>query len=262
MSHPDPLRLQAYFDGEVDPASATGIELHIEQCADCSASLQHFEHTRAALREELTSFRASSALRARLAQALDEEPMQSVPHSRRKNRWLPHIRPFWAGALGGSAATLMAAFLAFMIFTPLATNALRDDLVSAHLRSLVSTHPIDVESSDRHTVKPWFAGHADVSPDVADFKEQGYTLVGGRTDYLDQQRAAVLVYRHGPHLINVFSWASSPHFRPSDATVRGYHLVFWKVGDLAYCAISDTAPAELMQLVQLLRQAGDQRTRG
>ena len=122
-------------------------------------------------------------------------------------------------------------------------------------------HLTDVVSTDRHTVKPWFAGHADVSPVVADFSEQGYRLLGGRADYLDRQRAAVLVYQHGAHIINVFAWTGGAHGFPQRTTRAGYHLAFWRVGDLEYCAVTDAGWDELTGLVNLLRDLGarDQR---
>ncbi len=114
------------------------------------------------------------------------------------------------------------------------------------------SHLIDVVSTDQHTVKPWFAGHADVSPVVADFAPQGYQLIGGRADYLDGQRSAVVVYQHGRHVVNVFTWLASKGPLPGDATRSGYHMTFWKVGDLDYCAVSDTSWPELRALKKLL----------
>jgi anti-sigma factor RsiW len=128
-----------------------------------------------------------------------------------------------------------------------------DDLVDAYTRSLMPTHLIDVASTDNHSVKPWFAGHADVPPFVADFEQQGYRLIGGRADYLDHQRSAVVVYEHRQHIINVFSWTANQRALPQNATRNGYHLVFWRAGDLEYCAVSDTASTELLGLVRLLR---------
>ena len=118
------------------------------------------------------------------------------------------------------------------------------------------SHLIDVVSTDKHTVKPWFAGHADVSPAVADFEPQGYRLLGGRADYVDRQRAAVVVYQHGAHLINVFSWADDRRSLPRNLTRNGYELIFWRSGNLDYCAVSDTAPEELRRLVGLLQGLG------
>ena len=111
----------------------------------------------------------------------------------------------------------------------------------------MASHLVDVVSSNHHTVKPWFAGHADVSPPVADFASEGYQLIGGRIDYLDGRRAAVTVYRHGAHIINIFAWAYRGESLPNLTTRNGYHIVFWKSGNLAFCAISDTALDELAQ---------------
>jgi anti-sigma factor RsiW len=164
-------------------------------------------------------------------------------------------RPFWAGALGGFGSAAIAAGLAFLIMMPPAANAVLDELVSAHVRSLMPTAQlIDVQSTDRHTVKPWFAGHADVSPVVVDFAAQGYRLVGGRADYLERQRAAAVVYQHGAHFINVFSWAADRGALPRDATRNGYHIACWRAGNLDYCAVSDTGWDELNGLVRLLRE--------
>jgi len=121
------------------------------------------------------------------------------------------------------------------------------------------THLIEVVSSDKHTVKPWFAGRTDVSPEVADFDQQGYRLVGGRADYLDHQRSAVMVYQHGPHIVNVFTWAADRRSVLNEVTRNGYHLLFWRTGDLEFCAVSDTGWDELHALARLIQglSAGD-----
>jgi anti-sigma factor (TIGR02949 family) len=248
------LRVQAYFDGEVDAVSAADIERHVANCAECRALLDDFELVRTALRKDLSVERAPPKLRAKIALALDRESAAEAPRPTAPSSRNRRVRSFWAGALGGVGATALAAGLAMFVLVPRLANPLTDELVNAHVRSLMPAHLIDVVSTDRHTVKPWFAGHADVSPVVADFEQQGYRLVGGRVDYLDHQRSAVVVYQHGAHVINVFSWAANGHSLPGNATRSGYHLVFWKTGDLAYCAISDTALDELDGLVRLLRE--------
>jgi anti-sigma factor RsiW len=164
-------------------------------------------------------------------------------------------RPFWFGAFGGAAGAAMAAMLAWITLSPALDNPLLDDLMTAHVRSLMPSHLIDVASTDQHTVKPWFSGHADVSPVVVDFTPQGYPLVGGRADYFARQRSAVVVYQHGPHIINVFSWAANRRHVPADTTRNGYRMMFWQVGDLNYCAVSDTGWSELGALVRLLQQS-------
>jgi anti-sigma factor RsiW len=248
------LRIQAYFDSEVDAVSAAEIERHLEHCAECRALLADLEHVRSVLRRDVNYARTPPLLRARVARALDQETAAPRLKGRTLKVW--RTASFWTGAAGGIGGTAIAATVAFLLLAPPLLNPLVNDLVSAHVRSLMPAHLIDVVSTDKHTVKPWFAGHADVSPLVADFEPQGYKLIGGRADYLDRQRAAVVVYQHGAHVINVFSWAgqSSGHL-PRDTTRNGYHLAFWRQGDIEYCAVSDTGWDELLGLVQLLRSA-------
>ena len=245
MQHPDGLRVQAYFDGEIDAVSAADIEQHMNQCPQCRSALEDLTLTQSTLRKNLTDFRASAALRAKVNQALDREFGTAT------RTW--SVWSFLLGGLsGGGVVAAAAAVLAFLVWIP-RTNALTGELVSAHVRSSMSSHAIDVVSTDRHTVKPWFTGHADVSPVVADFETEGYRLVGGRADYLDHQRAAVMVYQHGAHTIDVFSWAARSRSTPASTTRDGYHVNCWKAGDLNYCAVSDTGWDELRALERLLR---------
>jgi len=247
------LRVQAYFDGELDALSVAEIERHRGGCAECSALLNDLKQTRIALRHDLSHVTAPPALRARIMRALDQESAAKIPSSQPERVTRSRVRPFWQGAFSGIGGTAIAAGIAFFLLAPPLTNPLLDDLVSAHVRSLMPDHLIDVVSTDKHTVKPWFAGHTDVSPVVADFDEQGYRLIGGRADYFDHQRAAVVVYQHSSHVINVFSWATTTESLPKNTTRNGYHLAFWKTGDLLYCAVSDTAWDELLGLVRLLQ---------
>jgi anti-sigma factor RsiW len=255
MLCPDSLRVQAYFDGEADAITAADIERHMEHCGECRTLQRSLEQLRTALRRDLPHTQIPPALRARVMRSLDVESLLGTPQHRARPTW--RTRPFWMGATsGGLGMAAVAATLAFLVLSPQLTTPVVDELLNAHVNSLLSTHLIDVVSTDQHTVKPWFAGHTDVSPLVADFEPQGYRLVGGRVDYLEHQRAAAVVYRHGAHVINVFSWAATQRPLPGRLTRNGYHLVSWRAGDLQYCAVSDTAWDELLGLVQLLQDLG------
>ena len=253
------LRVQAYFDGEVDAVSALDVERHAERCPECRALLEHLARTRARIRAELEFGQAPPQLRAELARRLDEEASSGVRPATRRTRALWRARPFWLGAGGGAGAAL-AASLALFVWTAAPRESVLDGLVSAHVRSLLPQHLTDVVSTDRHTVKPWFAGHADVSPVVADFAAAGYRLVGGRVDYFEGQRAAVVVYEHGQHVINVFTWAARGRAMPQFSTRSGYHIACWQSGNLQYCAVSDTGWDELQGLVRLMRDTGERDT--
>lgn len=260
MPCPDSLRVQAYFDGEADAITAADIERHMEHCDECRALYRSLKELRTALHTDLPHAQIPPALRARVMRSLDGESSLGTPQRRARPAW--RTRPFWTGASsGGLAMAALAATLAFLLLSPRLTPPVVDELLNAHVNSLLSTHLIDVVSTDQHTVKPWFAGQADVSPLVADFEPQGYRLVGGRVDYLEHQRAAVVVYRHGAHVINVFSWAATRQSLPGKLTRNGYHFVFWKAGDLQYCAVSDTGWNELLELVRLLQDLGAQNAR-
>jgi anti-sigma factor RsiW len=288
------LRVQAYFDGEVDAVSAAGIERHAEHCSECRMLLEDLQKVRATLRRNVAYAATPPALRTQILSALDQEGVAAdggiaadrgsatdrgitadpgsaadqgivadrgiAPVPLRKSATLvprPQVwrgRSFWTGAFSGIGGAAVAAAMIFFLVLPSATSPLTNDLVSAHVRSLMPAHLIDVVSTDKHTVKPWFAGHADVSPVVADFEAQGYRLIGGRADYLDHQRSAVVVYQHGAHVINVFTWAAADRHLPANTTRNGYHLAFWQQGDIQYCAVSDTGWDELLGLVRLLRE--------
>jgi anti-sigma factor RsiW len=253
MQCAEALRVQAYFDGEVDAVSAAEVERHIDSCAACRALLQDLEHTRATLRRDLPHFEAPARLRAQLSRALDEDSKESAAPRRPWAQAAFGARSFWAAALSGVAAGAIAATLAFVLLAAPSVDPLVNSLVGAHLRSLIPAHLIDVVSTDQHTVKPWLAGHADVSPVVADFATAGYRLIGGRADYLDHERSAVVVYQHGSHVINVFSWAADQRALPRNATRNGYHMAFWREGNLDYCAVSDTSWDSLLGLAHLLQ---------
>jgi anti-sigma factor RsiW len=254
-------RLHAYLDGELDALGAAAFEGHLETCAECRAALEGLQAMRSALRAELPYERAPAALAARITAALDRETSATARGRPARAR---SAQSFGRGLLAGAGGGVLAAALAFFLIAPHAISPrepLLDDLVNAHVRSLLPAHLVDVESTDRHTVKPWFAGHVDVSPAVYDFTAQGYRLLGGRADYFAHQRAAALVYQHGAHVINVFSWAGERAL-PADTTRNGYHLAFWEEGNLRYCAVSDTGWPELLKLVSLIRAAEGQEGHG
>jgi len=244
------LRLQAYFDGELDAAAALSVERHLESCTECAALIADLEHARKLVRASAAYHRADDGLREKIVAQISHESSD-----RRKSvLWFAPDRRFLSGLGSGAGATALAAVIVFFLAAPPAPNApLTTDLVNAHLRSLMSDHLYDVASSDRHTVKPWFAGHTDVSPPAADFSAQGFRLIGGRADYVDGHRAAVTVYRHGRHIINVFAWAADAESLPQAATRNGYHVRCWKGSDLAFCAVSDTGQSELQDLTRLIR---------
>ncbi|HEY8832294.1 MAG TPA: hypothetical protein VIM21_07270 [Gemmatimonadaceae bacterium] len=206
----------------------------------------------AAMREALPVYEAPASLQAwarEEAGKLDEEasgqPEQSarpsISRARRLSQW-----PIAAGLLIAAAAGWGAGFLRPGAGATSPTNAIATQLVDAHVRSLMPGHLLDVESSDRHTVKPWFAGKTDIAPVVVDLGDKGFPLLGGRLDYVDGHTAAALAYGRRGHTINLFIWRTVPGETAGGSfSVRGYSVLHWSNGGLSAWAVSDAALSEL-----------------
>ena len=239
--------LHAYVDGELDVMRSLDVEQHLKTCPACAAARRSLQSLRSTLRHSDLSYSAPASLRNRVLGEVSDRPRETRP--RNATPWLWQ----WlaVGALGFAMVTLMLRPEGISNRDRLANEA-----ISSHVRSLMVGHLTDVVSSDQHTVKPWFAGHADVSPPAVDFPQSDYRLVGGRVDYVDGHRAAVVVYRHGAHVINVFTWVAGRTTFPEFTTRNGYHMASWRVGNLQYCAVTDAGWDELQGLVRLLRDLG------
>jgi anti-sigma factor RsiW len=241
------LNTQAFIDGQIGGPAAEAVEAHIAGCAECQAFCADAAALSDAIRTRAPRHAAPAHLRRRVEAMLDEEAARRPwPGSA--------ARPiFWRGALSGAAVTALAAGLAAVAILPPSASSLADQVTAAHTRALMSGREIQVVSTDHHTVKPWFAGRVALSPPVADFAAQGYKLVGGRVDKVAGAPAAVVVYRHGKHEIDLFAWAARGGALPAAGLSHGYHTIFWKNQDLDFAAVSDTAPAELASFVTLVR---------
>ena len=154
-----------------------------------------------------------------------------------------------------AAAALVLLTLVPFMRGPSTEEILTREVVSSHVRSLMANHLADIPSSDQHTVKPWFSGKLDFSPPVQDLANQGFPLVGGRLDYLNNQPVAALVYQRDKHLINLFIWPSDKGAPAEVARVtrQGYNLIHWSGSGMNFWAVSDLEERQLQEFVQLLQ---------
>jgi anti-sigma factor RsiW len=235
------LLLHALADGELDAGNALALEAHVATCAGCAAELAAIREVKAMLKAQPLGYPAPASLRARLDAALEAEAASAAPAPIRPQRRRSFAPENWI--LGGVVGAL-AASLALFAFVPQGAS-LESQLVDAQARSLQASHLVDVQTSDRHVVKPWFNGKVDFAPPVVDLIAQGYPLVGGRLDHIDGREVAALVFHRQAHVINLFIW---PGDGPTDPTMEhreGYSLVRWSHGGLVFWAVSDCDPDAL-----------------
>jgi len=231
------LLLQADHDGELGAADAARVAAHLPTCPSCAAHAASLARLSTRLRTELPPAELPPRLQATATRL-------SAP---------PHVAP-WRNPrrqyLGLTAGLALAACLALVVL-PRRPPDLAPDAVTAHIRALQPGHLIDVASTDRHTVKPWFNGKLDYSPPVQDFSGVGFPLKGGRLDYLGNRPVAVLIYARAQHMIDVTIWPGAAPAR--DGTKNGYNYLSWSHDGMIFWAVSDLNKAELRDFAALWR---------
>jgi anti-sigma factor RsiW len=243
--------IHPYLDGELDLVRSLEIEAHLQDCQTCAQAYTGLHSLHSAVSNSSLRFEPAAALRNRVRSALQDESKVTNRSSRLSWRWI-------IPAMSFAALLIVALSLLALLSRPSISDLMAQEVVSSHLRSLMEKHLTDVPSSDQHTVKPWFDGRLDFSPPVRDPASAGFSLVGGRLDYIGNRPVAALVYQHRQHYINVFVWPSTSASDTSGrALVRqGYNLINWSNSGMNYWAISDLNLAELQGFVQLLQDNG------
>jgi anti-sigma factor RsiW len=231
------ILLHALIDGELDAGHAREVEEHIKACPRCAAELAAYREMSQAVAGADLRFAAPPELRRRIEAAL---PQTRAPSRRAV------LRGF---AMGSAASAIAATGLVAVVLRNDDAQRIEAEVVSAHLRSLQAGHLTDVLSTDQHTVKPWFNGKLDVSPPVVDLTAQGFTLIGGRLDYVDARAIAAIVYRRRAHVINLFvaQTATTEHRAARIEAIQGFNIRRWSDRGLNYWAVSDLASDELAE---------------
>jgi anti-sigma factor RsiW len=242
------ILLHALLDGELDAGHAREVEAHLGDCTRCAGEFRAHRRMQEAIASAAAlRFDAPLSLCRRIEKALSLAPQRAA--SRRGI-----LKGF---VMGTTLSTAMAASLVIGIIRSDEQGRLLGDVVSAHVRSLQGAHLTDVETSDQHTVKPWFNGKLDLVPPVVDLTAQGFTLIGGRLDYLDGRPVAAVVYRRRKHVINLFvaSAAEVGLQAPKLETSQGYNICRWSARGLDFLAVSDINAGELREFVEKFEQA-------
>ena len=248
MNHDEVKKLLGpYHDGELDLATCVKLEEHLAGCPSCQQELAAEQELISLVQSETPRYKPSPFLKTRIQAALREQmsPEVAVP-------WWKQISSLWAySGLAGVAALVL--ILAAGLFWTGRIPELAMSAVADHVRSLQANHLTDVASTDQHTVKPWFAGKLDYSPQVVDLAPSGFPLVGGRLDVLDDRNVAALIYEHHKHYINVFIWPADSHSVRGVYNHDGYHVVCWTKAGMNYVAVSELAEKELKDFTVMVQ---------
>jgi anti-sigma factor RsiW len=267
--------VDASVDRELSAADEWRVREHLAGCVPCRRAVAQVEAI-SRLTREAPYHRAPEGLAARIVAALPSASAESAPEvvpvpDRRKparsGGWRDWLRPVFGGAgVGapglawmGSGVLLLCALgvaLTLHLRQPAADGAFVDELVASHIRAQISGRDIDVISTDRHTVKPWFNGRIDYAPPVEDFAAQGFPLVGGRLDYVGRERVAVLIYHFRKHVIDLYVFppgsagpaAGSAQAGSAPRASDGYSILRWQAAGMTWWAVTDAGPDALVGL--------------
>ena len=243
-------RLHAYLDRELDLETALALERHLASCADCRAALETQSSLQAGIRRHAHRHPAPEGLAARIRSQLAREAGAPAPRAwrlrwPRLGQWLP------VGAAAAVAAVVSWTAAIEYAGVPV-EEQLAQQVIAGHARSTLGSHLVDVASSDQHTVKPWLSSKLDFSPSAVDLANAGFPLAGGRLDYVGGRPVAALVYRYRQHVIDLFVWPESERGDAplKEVSSRGYNVLRWREGGMAYWAVSDVSEPEMKAFVE------------
>ena len=239
-------QIGALRDGELGPTKADEVERHVAECPSCARRSEALAALGDRLKDPSLAYAPSPELVPRIRTAVAWEARE------REERRRPVFPVAWL-ALAAAAGIVVGAFAVLQRDRAVRSETLAAELAGNQVRSLLPGRLVDVPSSDRHNVKPWFAGKLEFSPPVPDLSPEGFPLAGGRVDVLSGHKAAALVYTRRLHVINVYVCPAAE--APGDTTslANGFHIRHWKEGEMSFWAVSDLAPGELDAFVALFR---------
>jgi len=242
--------LHAYKDRELDLVRSLEIEKHLAGCPGCARALENHQAVSTAIHDTKFHYQPPAGLQQRVQFALRQtsEPKKALQSPRRRVSW-----PILAVAASLLVTGVFVDRLVRFGFRTSPETVVAQEVLDGHLRALMPGHLTDVESTDRHTVKPWFNGKLDYSPPVADYAAQGYPLSGGRLDSIHGRTVSVLIYHRAKHAIDAYVWPSTATVPVSVSAMQGYNMAHWSGAGFEWWLASDLNAAELETLANLLR---------
>lgn len=242
-------KLDAYLDGELQAGDANAVSLHMRACAACAAEAVERLQLKRSIAGAGKRYEPSAQLRSIIAKKISVKP-------RGQRRWQ------WT-VLAVPALIVLVASVLFNVWVGRESarrQRVLSELADLHVAALASATPVDVISTDRHTVKPWFEGKVPFTFNLPELQGTEFTLLGGRVTYLDQTAGAQLLYQLRKHRISVFIFpdrgqatASAP---ATPVNSFSFHMESWSQNGLRYFVVGDVSADDIQALSKLLRDAG------
>ncbi len=238
-------KIDAYVDGELAQAEQHAFRAHLASCPACSQETLARMELKRAVRAAGKPYQASEEFRVRMWRQI------AAPQATRE-------RGSWTRAWIAAAAALLLSFAGHVLYVHhMQRQQVIREIADLHVSNLAGANPVDVVSSDKHTVKPWFQGKLPFTFDLPDLTGTQFALIGGRMVFVQQEPAALLVYGIRQHKISVLISLDRDGVEKLGSTatsVNSFHLESWSQGGLRYTVISDTAAPDVHVLAELFRR--------
>ena len=236
-------KLDIYLDGELPAAEMSALDAHVRTCPECAASILGRVQMKRAVQAAGKRYTPSAALRQRI---------QKMSGARQPRR-------FWSWQMLAIAAMFLVVFGISLVQVRQTsrTQQVYSEIADLHVTNLASSSPVDVVSTDRHTVKPWFEGKIPFTFNLPELQNSEFSLIGGRVAYLEQVSGAQLIFRIRKHQISVFIFPEGSNL-PADSGLHRrstFEMQSWTQNGLRYFVVSDAAPEDVGKLVDLLKAA-------
>jgi anti-sigma factor RsiW len=242
------IKLTPYVDSELPVGEQAEFESHLRSCAACAADALSLMQLKRATRASATRYAPTPEFRLRMEKAMRAQQKSAWPAI-----WFPKL------VMASAAAVLLIASI-ILWTTHFERERALAELTDMHVATLASANPVDVVSTDRHTVKPWFAGKIPFSFNLPELQNSEFTLDGGRVAYFHHSPGAQLLFHVRKHQLSVFIFQQQSAGVPfsvggSTASKLAFHTETWSEGGLRYFIVSDAPASDVHALGELLKNA-------
>jgi len=240
-------KLDTYLDGELPEAETRSFDGHVRSCQSCSADALTRVQMKRAIQVAGKRFTPSAEFRRRVQKDIASKPRRSLGLG-------------WMFAIAAGVILVVATLTSTYVGTRSDRGQVFSEIADLHVTTLASSSPVDVISTDRHTVKPWFQGKIPFAFNLPELQNTDFSLLGGRMTYLEQTPGAHLIYDVRKHHISVFVFQEqSLRAKLDDNSLSPketpFNMETWSQGGLRYFVIGDASAADIDSLAKLFKAA-------